>query len=234
MICGSPKAANPCPACPSLPPPSQISPTPEPERAAELAAQRQSICQDVKIAMGGAMSGPLEACMLQGAGHGEAAHECVLYKLARLLLITQAMHTCAQLQAMLWLPLTLPLPQCSSRRGLASRRSDSRGAHRGGARLPLRCHHRHHSHLHPGSRHQPARTPRHPAQPAPGAHGRVVHCCSRDAGVAQQAAAAQRALRLHSIPTSPHPCWSPLSVFPRALVGSPTRCPQMVAHACLL
>ncbi|PSC69888.1 helicase and polymerase-containing TEBICHI [Micractinium conductrix] len=44
----------------------QISPTPEPERAAELAAQRQSICQDVKIAMGGAMSGPLEACMLQG------------------------------------------------------------------------------------------------------------------------------------------------------------------------
>ena len=35
-------------------------------REAELAAQRQTITGDIKIAMGGAMSAELEKCMLQG------------------------------------------------------------------------------------------------------------------------------------------------------------------------
>ena len=43
----------------------QIAP-PQPEREAELAAQRQTIIGDIKIAMGGAMSAELEKCMLQG------------------------------------------------------------------------------------------------------------------------------------------------------------------------
>lgn len=50
----------------------QIAPPP-PERQAELAAQRQGIITDIKIAMGGAMSAELEACMLQGEqGRGGA------------------------------------------------------------------------------------------------------------------------------------------------------------------
>ena len=43
----------------------QIAPPP-PDREAELAAQRQTIIGDIKIARGGAMSAELEKCMLQG------------------------------------------------------------------------------------------------------------------------------------------------------------------------
>lgn len=43
----------------------QIS-LPPADKQAELAARRQAIIADIKIAMGGAMSAELEACMLQG------------------------------------------------------------------------------------------------------------------------------------------------------------------------